>query len=587
MRVQLKLDSLHRTGLAGSGLTSPFRQMFHVLGLLLAVPTDEARDINDKDWTEVLECLETVFGVYALMYFPSEQHGIEDAQWATECETAMPAFLHYFNTPALLYRDQIVDRIRRWATPFSSAIQARTGLTIERLVEMVAACEELSLERQKRLLALHESADRERHDFLDLAERGDWGLDRMRLEAQTHPVKDATLRLFEAMDKFSAVDIDALRQRFGTEAVDAFLSLFVGNRGGHAGYRFPTDPNPAELRCLFRGQGGDILLPVRDLARTLLNVVMSLLTNDPDTRGGFLAHRDRAAETQVAELFTSYLGVGGTVLRNVSESPDGQHEHDTVILTPVGVLIVEVKATPPNEPFRDPARAYKRIRGDFRSDGGIQKAFEQANRLRRRIDSGESVTLYDCRGQAVATISDSPAVQCICVTADSFGIVATDLSLLLEKDPADPYPWAVSIPDLDVFLQILSHKGRGVDEVFRFLSERSELHGRVTFTDELEAVGAFLQSGSLRELPREGARVFLSEDCTDIIDNLYFEIRGLPIPYPAVKEGHGPFATDVTNELKQLLGRQAPMVSETVERVGRNDPCPCRSGRKYKRCHGR
>ena len=23
-----------------------------------------------------------------------------------------------------------------------------------------------------------------------------------------------------------------------------------------------------------------------------------------------------------------------------------------------------------------------------------------------------------------------------------------------------------------------------------------------------------------------------------------------------------------------------------VERVGRNDPCPCGSGKKYKKCHG-
>ena len=26
---------------------------------------------------------------------------------------------------------------------------------------------------------------------------------------------------------------------------------------------------------------------------------------------------------------------------------------------------------------------------------------------------------------------------------------------------------------------------------------------------------------------------------------------------------------------------------ELVEKLGRNDPCPCGSGRKYKQCHGR
>jgi preprotein translocase subunit SecA len=26
---------------------------------------------------------------------------------------------------------------------------------------------------------------------------------------------------------------------------------------------------------------------------------------------------------------------------------------------------------------------------------------------------------------------------------------------------------------------------------------------------------------------------------------------------------------------------------ELVEKLGRNDPCPCGSGKKYKHCHGR
>jgi len=38
-------------------------------------------------------------------------------------------------------------------------------------------------------------------------------------------------------------------------------------------------------------------------------------------------------------------------------------------------------------------------------------------------------------------------------------------------------------------------------------------------------------------------------------------------------------------------GPAAPEKIETVrrdaEKVGRNDPCPCGSGKKYKKCHGR
>ncbi|MCX5697048.1 MAG: SEC-C metal-binding domain-containing protein [Candidatus Omnitrophica bacterium] len=30
-----------------------------------------------------------------------------------------------------------------------------------------------------------------------------------------------------------------------------------------------------------------------------------------------------------------------------------------------------------------------------------------------------------------------------------------------------------------------------------------------------------------------------------------------------------------------------PIPSQSKVKVGRNDPCPCGSGKKYKKCHGR
>ena len=32
---------------------------------------------------------------------------------------------------------------------------------------------------------------------------------------------------------------------------------------------------------------------------------------------------------------------------------------------------------------------------------------------------------------------------------------------------------------------------------------------------------------------------------------------------------------------------RTPVVKSELEKVGRNDPCPCGSGRKFKQCHGR
>jgi preprotein translocase subunit SecA len=36
----------------------------------------------------------------------------------------------------------------------------------------------------------------------------------------------------------------------------------------------------------------------------------------------------------------------------------------------------------------------------------------------------------------------------------------------------------------------------------------------------------------------------------------------------------------------QQQNKQSPFVRD-VPKVGRNDPCPCGSGKKYKQCHGK
>lgn len=61
---------------------------------------------------------------------------------------------------------------------------------------------------------------------------------------------------------------------------------------------------------------------------------------------------------------------------------------------------------------------------------------------------------------------------------------------------------------------------------------------------------------------------------------------GLPEPDPEHYD-MGPFGSlelDITSNLDINLGPGAPV---RVNRQGRNEPCACGSGRKYKVCHGR
>ena len=112
------------------------------------------------------------------------------------------------------------------------------------------------------------------------------------------------------------------------------------------------------------------------------------------------------------------------------DTPTAHGEHDLVAVIGESVFIVESKASAFKEPSRDPDRARSRIEQAFRAETGIQYAFEQGARVRRRLDAGESVALYNERGDVVAVLDPAklPNRYCVVVTRDNFGGLVTDLT---------------------------------------------------------------------------------------------------------------------------------------------------------------
>jgi preprotein translocase subunit SecA len=65
-------------------------------------------------------------------------------------------------------------------------------------------------------------------------------------------------------------------------------------------------------------------------------------------------------------------------------------------------------------------------------------------------------------------------------------------------------------------------------------------------------------------------------------DDLFMGAAQRVPPPPPV----APAARGATAALSSSLGRVGRPAAATVPEVGRNDPCPCGSGKKYKKCHG-
>jgi len=93
---------------------------------------------------------------------------------------------------------------------------------------------------------------------------------------------------------------------------------------------------------------------------------------------------------------------------------------------------------------------------------------------------------------------------------------------------------------------------------------------------------AYGQRDPLVEFKKEGLRLFkdmeamIFASAIEMTSRLGQELKTENVSLQAVKEG----AEEIT-ATNQTNTNQAPK-----KEVGRNDPCPCGSGKKYKKCHG-
>jgi len=88
------------------------------------------------------------------------------------------------------------------------------------------------------------------------------------------------------------------------------------------------------------------------------------------------------------------------------------------------------------------------------------------------------------------------------------------------------------------------------------------------------------------EYKREGFEMFaamMERIKTDAIENL-FKIQVVKDQPPPVRP-----AAPRPQRLQFSRGESpaaAQKAQRDIQKVGRNDPCPCGSGKKYKKCHG-
>lgn len=520
-----------------------------LIGLLVesAEPHDP-RDFLFSEWGQLTEPLGNSFKAYLELYAPEDGSLTDQTKdWHNTRWVAMESFMNSFFQTLLATPEQITERVNSYLKPFDEQLSENLG---------ISASSALSIAW--------------------------WIVERL----QNNADKFSEIPL-ETVLQLGKISRDELVQEFGVEG-DMFWRLFTVARGDGENIRFPNEPVIVEKRPLVR-LSEDVAMAFNPnmLFTAILKRGEQFLAGG-DLKDKFLRYRDKAAESQTAEAFQKIFGGNAQIHRNLFETPDNQYEHDMIILADDLCLFVEVKATSPIEPFRDPEKAYTRIKRAFRSETGLQTAYNQTVRLAELTQKNQSFMLYDRRGNEALHLPGGLAERafCVCVTRDSHGSLATFLSPLLEKDDGQAYPWAINIFDLQSVAELWAYFNWGASQLRAYLTHRIKLHHNVLGNDELDYVGAFVKHCGLHHF-LEKVNTFGELDTTYavVFDDVH---RHLHYGFPAVRINPTyPAIADLTESPIQEFMKFMPHASTGPIKVGRNILCPCGSGVKFKRCHGK
>ena len=551
----------HSRGFPQPELSSPAKQLRFLLGVMLETEEpDTPIEFSNQEWEQIVEPIQQLSGAYMSLYLPSnETTARQSEEWNRIQQVAMTAFLDYHHKGLLASAEQIRDRIQAYLTPFDEQLSSALGISAT--------------------------------DALDIAfDIGDVFQEQINRVGQYAPNSsnpaDLSIEFVEAIYRLGKIRRSDLIERYGSTG-QRFWDLFAVRRGEGPRINYPTERSIVETRPLICLSDDEAMLFAFNILLSAILLRGEEALSNEATREQYFRKRDKTLEDHSTTVLRQILGSEAKVYRNVFETPDNQYEHDLVIFTRDICLFVEAKASPMHEPFRDPERAFVRIQRSFRSESGIQKAYDQSLRLYRTLQNQELI-LFDANGVELLRLPSSvlDSAFCVCVTRDSFGPLATFLSPLLAKDVDDPYPWVVNILDLEQIAEVWKYFGWDSKQLKSLLSQRTKLHENVFADDEMDYVGAYIYHCGLHHFARNDYDLIqLDPTYALVFDDIYFHVHhGQPrvsinLTYP------------FTADLQESLRAGKPTTGEGVPQgsiiVGRNELCPCGSTVKFKRCHGR
>ncbi len=575
-------------------LSSPQRQTFYLLGLAMTTPEPEVEEpLPSEAWQRILTLLNAVTDGYMRANMKSVALGNIDKKKGF---VAGAAFLQRFMSGRLAVAEQMERLVREIHVPFDDRIGDLIGISASEVLEIVSWMRDTLIERAEALFKTFKTTKAIQVATVEQSFSGprsyDENLKAWQASDDFKTAEGAFWSYFYGSRYFNCIPIHDLIARFGKGATDAFLKIFALRRGSITGFRFfasPEPPNPAEyspLVILVDHEKNELVSA--PLHAMLYNAIYDrfddVLRGDKDNRvkERYLKSRSDYLENRANTLIASLFPDASVVLNKYFETDRQENEHDGLIIAGRSLLVLEEKSAEMKTPSRDVERCFRNLVDQFKSNRGIQHGYNQANRVISMLDVNcTAVSFYDKRGKVVATVDPQSISEkfSICVTLESFGVLAVDLTLLLDVSEGKPYPLTINLFDLESLVEGFHRKGLGGEDFLRYLRQRRDTQGRLLSDDELNFAGKFIFDGRLPEVPAES--IVYVDSGAEIFDEIFYEKQGVSVNLTEdwIRGG-------LQMDLRESLRRGSPVYVRPSPKQGRNEKCRCGSGKKVKKCCG-
>ena len=580
------------------GLSSPLRQTFYLQGLLMTTPEPPSGyTLTEDEWARILFLLNAITDSYMTAAIASVSASDVDPAKAM---VAQMGFLQRFMSGRLAVAEQMEQLIVGLCVPFDDRLRADVGISATEALEMTNWLRDALIERWQRVSEGMAEMKRLHATFGEMVRTDpDSKIESFRDSDEYRATESAMEAFHDGIVHPNCVLGTDLEAEFGKDRSDAFLRLFALRRGEVNGFRYfasPIPPNPAENAPLvfLDDEGAEkdrICAPMHAMLYNAVYDTFDDILRKSAVAARYLKKRADYLEERANSLVGSLFPNATLAINKYYETARAGNEHDGLILAGRSLIVLEEKASEMKTPSRDIARCYRNLSDHFRSNRGIQHAYDQALNVVDLVEGAANpVSFYDEHGHVLAQIEPGTVEETfvLCVTLESFGALAVDLTMLLDVSAGKPYPIVMNLYDLETLIDAFHSKGLTGDDFLRYLRERRAGQGTLLSDDELNIAAKFIVDGKL-PIPSAGTVEFIAE-YADLFDDLFFEKHGIESNLMAGVVPGG-VQLDLRESLRQdrpvFVGPPSPATVPAPTRVGRNKKCGCGSHKKFKACCGR